>query len=46
MTVKKKVKSYPHVVDYLKELPFYKKHIEKASQTLKIIDLFSEITFY
>ena len=29
MTVKKKVKSHPDVVNYFKELPFYNKHIKK-----------------
>ena len=29
MTALKKVKSHPDVVEYFKELPFYKKHIEK-----------------
>ena len=29
MTVKKKIKSHPGVADYLKEPPFYNKHIEK-----------------
>ena len=29
MTVEKKVKSHPDVIDYFKELPFYNKHIKK-----------------
>ena len=29
MAVKKKIKSYPDVVDYFKELSFYNKDIEK-----------------
>ena len=28
MTVKKKVKSHPGVIDYFKEIPFYNKHIK------------------
>ena len=30
MTVKEKVKSHPAAVDYVKELLFYNKHIEKS----------------
>ena len=46
MTVKKKVKSHPDVVDYFKKLPFYNKHIKKPKiKRLKNIDLLSEITF-
>ena len=30
MAVKKKIKSYPDVVDYFKELSFYNKDIEKT----------------
>ena len=29
MPVLKKIKFHPVAVDYFKELPFYKKHIEK-----------------
>ena len=29
MAVKEKIKSHPHVVDYFKERPFYKKQIKK-----------------
>ena len=29
MAIKKKIKSYPDVVDYFKELSFYNKDIEK-----------------
>ena len=47
MTVKKKVKSHPDVVDYFKELPFYNKHIKKPKiKRLKNIDLLSELPFY
>ena len=46
MTVKKKVKSHPDVVDYFKKLPFYNKHIKKPKiKRLKNIDLLSELTF-
>ena len=30
MAIKKKIKSYPDVVDYFKELLFYNKDIEKT----------------
>ena len=47
MTVLKKAKSYPDVVDYLKELPFYNKHIEKPEiKRLKNSDLLPELPFY
>ena len=47
MTVLKKIKSYPHVVGYFKELPFYNKHIEKPKiKRLKNIDLLYELPFY
>ena len=47
MAVKKKVKSYPDVIDYFKELPFYNKHIKKPKiKRLKNADLLSEIPFY
>ena len=47
MTVKEKVKSYPDVVGYFKELPFYNKNIEKQKiKRLKNIDLLSELPFY
>ena len=46
MTALKKVKSYPDVVDYFKELPLYKKHIKKPKiKRLKNIDLLSELPF-
>ena len=47
MTVKKKVKFHPDVVDYFKELPFHNKHIEKPKiKHLKNTDLLSELPFY
>ena len=47
MTVKDKIKSYPCVVDYFKEIPFYNKSIEKPKiKRLKNIDLLSELSFY
>ena len=46
MTVLKKVKSHPDIIDYFKELPFYNKHIEKPKiKRSKIIDLLSELPF-
>ena len=47
MTALKKVKSHPDVVEYFKELPFYKKHIEKLKiKCLKNIFLLSKLPFY
>ena len=47
MAVKDKIKSYPCVVDYFKEIPFYNKSIEKPKiKRLKNIDLLSELSFY
>ena len=47
MAVKEKIKFRPGVADYLKELPFYNKHIEKPKiKRLKNIDLLSELPFY
>ena len=47
MTALKEVKSHPDVVDYFKELPFYKNHIKKPKiKHLKNIDLLSEVPFY
>ena len=47
MTVKKKIRFHPHVVDCFKKLPFYNKHIEKPKiKRLKNIDLLSELPFY
>ena len=47
MTVLKKIKSHPGIVDYFKELPFYNNHIEKPRvKCLKNIALISELPFY
>ena len=47
MTVLKKVKSHPNVVDYIEDLPFYNKPIEKPKgKRSKNIDLLSELPFY
>ena len=47
MTVLKKIKSHPDVVDYSKERPFYNEYIEKPKiKCLKNIDLLSEPLFY
>ena len=47
MTVLKKIKSHPDVINYFKELPFYYKYIEKPKiKRLKNIDLLSELPFY
>ena len=47
MTTLKKVKSHLEVVNYLKDLPFYNKHIKKTKiKRLKNIDLLSELPFY
>ena len=47
MTVLKKIKSHPNVVDYFKKLPFYYKHIEQPRvKRLRNIDLLSELPFY
>ena len=44
MTVLKKIKSHPNVVDYSKELPLYNKNIKKPRiKSLKNIDLISEL---
>ena len=43
----KKIKYHPYALEYFKELPFYKKHIEKPKiKRLKNIDLLSELPFY
>ena len=43
MTVPKKIKYHPNVVNYFKELPFYNTYIEKPKiKPLKNIDLLSE----
>ena len=47
MTVKEKVKSHLDVVNYFKELPFFKKQSEKPKiKRLKSIDLLCELLFY
>ena len=47
MTVPKKIKSHPDVINYFKELPFYNTYIEKPKiKHLKNIDLLSELPFY
>ena len=47
MAVKRKAESHTGVVHYLKELPFYNKHIEKPKiKRLKNIDLISELPFH
>ena len=47
MAVLKIIKSHPDAVDYFKELPLYKKHIERPTiKRLKNVDLFSELRFY
>ena len=47
MTVLKKLKSHPNVVDCFTKLPFYNKPIEKPKiKRLKNIDLLSELRFY
>ena len=47
MAVLKKIKSHLDMVDYLKELPFYNKHIKKPKiKHLKNIDWHSELPFY
>ena len=47
MTVLKKVKFHPYVVEYFKGLRFYNKHIEKPKiKLLKNIKLLSELPFH
>ena len=47
MTVLKKIKSLPNVINYFKELPFYNMYIEKPKiKPLKNIELLSELPFY
>ena len=48
MSVLKKIKSHPRVVDYFKEFPFFHfKYIEKPRiKRLKNIDLLSNLPFY
>ena len=47
MTVWKKIKFHPDVINYFKELPFYKTYTEKPKiKRVKNIDLLSELSFY
>ena len=47
MAVLMKAKSHPIVVDYLEEIPFYNKPIEKPKiKCSKNIDLLAELPFY
>ena len=47
MLALKKIESHSDIVEYLKELSFYNKHIEKPKiKRLKNIDLLSEFPFY
>ena len=42
-----KIKFYPDLINYFKELPFYNRYIEKPKiKPLKSIDLLSELPFY
>ena len=46
MTVLKKIKSHPDIINYFEELPFYNTYIEKPkTNRLKNIDLLSELRF-
>ena len=38
MTILLEIKSYSDVINYFKELPFYKKHIKRPVKCLKNID--------
>ena len=47
MALLSKIKSHSDVIDYLKELPFYKKIIKKPKlKRLKNIDQLIELPFY
>ena len=47
MALLSKIKSHTDAVDYLKELPFYNKPIEKPKvKYLKNIDQLAELSFY
>ena len=47
MTVQKKIKSHPDIINYFKELPLYNTYIEKPKfKLLKNIDLLCELPFY
>ena len=46
MTILKRVKFHPNIVDYFKELPFYNKHIEKPKiKRLKTLICFLNSVF-
>ena len=47
MTVQKKIKSHPDIINYFKELPLYNTYIEKPKiKLLKNIHLLCELPFY
>ena len=46
MAIFSKIKSHSDVIDYLKELPFYNKLIERPVKRLKNIDPLVELPFY
>ena len=47
MTVWKKIKFHPDVINYFKELPFYNTYTEKPKiKRVKNIDLLFELSFY
>ena len=47
MTVQKKIKVHPDVINYFKELPFYNRYIEKPNITkVRDIYLLTELPFY
>ena len=47
ITILKKVKSHPKIVEYFKDLPLYNKFTEKPKiKRLKNLDLLSELPFY
>ena len=47
MTVPKKIKSHPDVINYFKQLPFYNKYIEKIKiKRLKSICSLSQLPFF
>ena len=47
MTVWKKIKFHPDVINYFKELPFFNTYIEKPKlKRVKNIDLLSVLPFY
>ena len=46
MAILSKIKSHSDVIIYFKELPFYKKPIERPIKRLKNIDQLTELPFY